>query len=41
LDSGNDCYYDPKTNEIVSIPKPSQLLGEEEYKEIFQIDLEK
>ncbi len=41
LDSGNDCYYNPKTNEIVSIPNFSHISDEEEFEEIFQVDLTK
>ena len=41
LDCGNDCYYNPKTNEIVAIPNFSQVLDEEEYKEAFGVGLEK
>jgi inorganic pyrophosphatase/exopolyphosphatase len=40
LDCGNDCYYNSKTNEIVSIPDFSQISDEEEFKEIFQAELE-
>ncbi|EGV42617.1 hypothetical protein BZARG_1838 [Bizionia argentinensis JUB59] len=41
LDSGFDCYYNSKTNEIVSIPSFSQFLEEEEFKEDFRDDLKK
>lgn len=41
LDCGNDCYYNPNTHEIVAIPNFSHLSGEEEFNEIFRMDLEK
>ena len=41
LDCGNECYYNLKTNEIIAIPNFSQVLDEEEFKEIFRKDLEK
>jgi len=39
LDCGNDCYYNPETNEIVTIPNFSHISDEEEFKEIFRMDL--
>lgn len=41
LDCGNDCYYNPETNEIVTIPNFSHISDEEEFKEIFRVDLAK
>ena len=41
LDCGNDCYYNPKTDEIVAIPKLSDLMDEEEFEELFEVDLQK
>ena len=41
LDSGNECYYNLKTNEIIAIPDFSQVSDEKEFKEIFRTDLEK
>ena len=41
LDCGNDCYYNSKTNEIVTIPNCSQISDEEEFKELFRANLEK
>lgn len=41
MDCGNECYYNLKTNEIIAIPNFSQVLDEEEFKEIFRKDLEK
>lgn len=39
LDCGNDCYYNPKTNEIVTIPNFSHTWDEEEFNEVFRADL--
>ncbi len=41
LDCGFNCYYNPNTNEIVTIPNFSHILDEEEFKEIIQAGLEK
>ena len=41
LDSGFDCYYNYKTDEIVSIPNFSQFSDEEDFKEAFSDSLEK
>jgi len=41
LDCGNDCYYNPKTDEIVAIPNFSHISEEKEFKAIFQADLKK
>ncbi len=41
LDSGFDCYYNSKTDEIVSIPSFSQFSDEEDFKEAFNESLEK
>jgi len=41
LDCGFNCYYNPNTNEIVTIPNFSHISDEEEFKEIIQADLEK
>lgn len=41
LDCGNECYYNLKTNEVISIPDFSRVSDEEEFKEIFRADLEK
>jgi ribosomal protein L11 methylase PrmA len=40
LDSGFDCYYNSKTDEIVAIPSFSQFLDEEDFKEAFNESLE-
>ncbi len=43
LDCGNDCYYNPKTNELICIPNADLAsTGDEEYyKEVFKDDFEK
>jgi len=41
LDCGFNCYYNPNTNEIVTIPNFSNISDEEEFKEIIQESLEK
>jgi hypothetical protein len=41
LDCGNDCYYNPKTDEIIAIPNFSNVSDEEEFKECFKTDLKK
>jgi hypothetical protein len=41
LDSGFDCYYNFKTDEIVVIPKLSQFSDEEDFKEVFSDSLDK
>tara|TARA_R110000765_G_scaffold425019_2_gene537011 strand:- start:27 stop:473 length:447 start_codon:yes stop_codon:yes gene_type:complete len=41
LDCGNNCYYNSKTNEIVTIPNFSNTSDEQELKEFFQDDLNK
>ena len=41
LDCGNDCYYNPKTGEIVAIPKLSDFMAEEEFEDLYEVDLEK
>jgi hypothetical protein len=40
LDSGFDCYYNSKTDEIVAIPSFSQFSDEEDFKEAFNESLE-
>lgn len=40
LDCGNECYYNPKTNEIIAIPHYSIIMDEDEFQELFQEDLE-
>ncbi len=39
LDCGNDCYYDPKTNEIIAIPNFSNVPNEEEFRKYFKAEL--
>ena len=41
LDCGFDCYYNSKTNEIVTIPNFSHIPDEDDFKEAFRADLEK
>jgi len=41
MDCGNDSYYDPKTDEIVTIPNFSHISEEKEFKAIFQADINK
>ncbi|WP_405397569.1 UPF0158 family protein [Maribacter sp. Asnod2-G09] len=41
LDCGNNCYYNSKTNEIVTIPNFSDTSDEQELKEFFRDDLNK
>ena len=39
LDCGNDCFYNIKTKEIITIPSFFETLDETEFKKIFQSDL--
>jgi hypothetical protein len=41
LDSGFDCYYNFKTDEIVPIPNLSQFSDAENFKEVFSDSLDK
>ena len=41
LDCGNNCYYNSKTNEIVTIPNFTNTSDEQELKEFFRDDLNK
>lgn len=41
LDSGFNCYYNPKTDEIVAIPNFSQFSDNEDFKDSFSDSLEK
>ena len=41
LDCGFDCYYNSKTDEIITIPNFSQFSDEEDFKEAFRDSLEK
>ena len=41
LDSGFNCYYNPKTDEIVTIPNFGQISDEDEFRETFGVELEK
>ena len=41
LDCGFDCYYNSKTNEIVTIPNFSHIADEDDFNEAFRADLAK
>ena len=41
LDCGSDCYYNPKTDEIVSIPNFGQISDEDEFRDAFREELKK
>ena len=41
LDCGNDCYYNTKTDEIVSIPNFGQISDEDEFRTAFSAELKK
>jgi len=41
LDCGNDCYYNPKTDEIITIPNFGERLDEDEFRESFGAELKK
>ncbi len=36
LDCGNECYYDPKTEEIIAIPNFTNISDEEEFRELYK-----
>ena len=40
LDSGFDCYYNSKSDDIIAIPSVSLFSDEEDFKEAFQTQLE-
>lgn len=39
LDCGNNCYYNSKTDEIITIPNFSSFSDEDEFREYFKEDL--
>lgn len=41
LDCGNDCYFNPKTKEIIAIPNYSIISDEALFEEVFGPDVEK
>lgn len=41
LDCGNDCYFNPKTNELITIPNFGEMLEEDEFRDTFGAELEK
>ena len=38
---GFDCYYNPKTDEIITIPNFGQISDEDEFREAFSAELKK
>ena len=41
LDCGKDCYYNPKMNELITIPNFGEMLDEDEFRESFGAELKK
>jgi len=41
LNCGNDCYYNSKTNELITIPNFEEILDEDEFQETFGAELKK
>ena len=41
LDCGNDCYYNPKTEELITIPNFGEMLDEDEFRKSFGAELKK
>ncbi|MCG2419804.1 hypothetical protein K8089_12300 [Aequorivita sp. F47161] len=41
LDCGYDCYYNPKTNELITIPNFGRLWDEDEFRKSFAAELKK
>jgi hypothetical protein len=41
LNCGCDCYYNLKTEEIISIPNDSGIMGDSDFNEMFREDLDK
>ena len=41
LDCGCDCYYNPRTDEIVAIPNFGQIMDEDEFLDAFSVQLKK
>lgn len=41
LDIGQNSYYNPKTDDLVSIPDFTYIWDEEDYNELFKLELEK
>jgi len=41
IDCGFDCYYNPKNEEIITIPNRGQVNDEEEFQDAFSAELKK
>ena len=41
LDCGNDTYYNPKTNEIITIPNFGEMMDEDEFRDAFGAEMKK
>jgi DNA-nicking Smr family endonuclease len=41
LDCGFDCYYNSKTDEIVTIPNFGEMMDEDEFRDAFRAELKK
>jgi hypothetical protein len=41
LNCGENCYYNSKTNEIITIPQSLEIYEDEEFMEFFQKDIDK
>ena len=41
LDCGFDCYYNPTTDEIVTIPNFGEMMDEDEFRDAFGAELKK
>ena len=41
LDCGNDCYYNPKTEELITIPNFGEMSDEDEFRKSFGEELKK
>ncbi|WP_310993162.1 UPF0158 family protein [Aequorivita marina] len=41
LGCGNDCFYNPRTNELITIPNFEEILDEDEFRESFGAELKK
>lgn len=41
IECGNDCYYNPKNNEIIMIPNLDDMMDEDEFNDAFGAELKK
>ncbi len=41
IECGNDCYYNPKNNELITIPNLDDMMDEDEFHEAFGAELKK